>query len=107
MYTIQWATGFRGGFSKEEPMDLHKFTLFYDEHIAERYFTYSTTSKKIPYFVIETKRNQLPHLMGLQHWNNLDVKQPEKQYERLINGEWDIPFIAAADNGPTKNTDNG
>lgn len=98
MYTIDWAKNFNG-FSDESPMSLQDFILFYDEHIANRYFTYSTTSKKMPYFVIETRPNQIPHLMGLQYWNNIDVKQPGKQYDRLISGKWDIPFLQAADEG--------
>jgi hypothetical protein len=101
MYTIDWAKNFQG-FSKEEPMDLKNFILFYDEHIAERYFTYSTTSKKIPHFVIETSQNQIPHLMGLQYWHNIDVRQANKQYDRLISGEWDLSFLQAADNGSFK-----
>src|SRR5699024_8666246 len=96
MYTIEWAKNFNG-FSKEAPMNLQEFIMFYDEHIANRSFTYSTTSKKMPYFIIETRQNQIPHLMGLQYWNNIDVKQPGKQYERLLNGEWDIPFLKSAD----------
>ncbi len=101
MYPIDWAKKFQG-FSKDNPMNLKKFILFYDEHIANRYFTYTTTSKKVPYFVIETKQNQIPHLMGLQYWNNIDVKQADKQYDRLISGEWDIPFLEAADKGSFK-----
>ncbi|MFD1174513.1 PBECR4 domain-containing protein [Oceanobacillus picturae] len=97
MYSIDWAKNFQG-FSKDYPMNLQKFTQFYDEHISDRYFTYETTSKKQPFFVIETRKNQLPHLMGLQHWNNINVTQPEKQYNNLINGQWDISFISKADN---------
>lgn len=98
MYTIDWAKKFQG-FSNESPLNLKEFMLFYEEHIAERQFTYLTTSKKMPYFIIETKRNQIPHLMGLQYWNNIHVKQADKQYEKLISGEWDIPFLKQADNG--------
>lgn len=98
MYTVEWALEFEG-FSKEESMDLHKFVLFYDEHIAEKNFIYTTTSAAIPSFMIEARKNQLPHLIGLQHWKNLPVKQPGKQYEFLFNGEWGIPFLEKADAG--------
>lgn len=101
MYTIEWAKNFQG-FPNEDPMDLHNFILFFDEHIAERYFTYTTDSKRMPNFVIEMKQNQIPHLMGLQHWNNIDVKQADKQYKKLISGEWDISFLKNADNGSFK-----
>lgn len=101
MYTVEWAENFEG-FSEKDPMDLKSFTLFYDEYISGRHFKYSTSSKKMPYFIIETKRNQMPHLMGLHKWNNIDVKQADKQYGKLISGEWDIAFLKNADNGSFK-----
>lgn len=98
MYTINWALNFIG-FSKSEQMDLHKFVLFYDEYIADRNFIYTTTSRLLPSFVVESKRNQLPHLIGLQHWNNLPLRQPSKQYEFLKSGEWDLSFLEKSDAG--------
>jgi hypothetical protein len=98
MYTTQWALNF-SGFTNVEPMDLHQFVLFYEEHIADRMFHYTTDNKKIPSFIIDSRGDQLPHLMGLGKWNNIHVKQASKQYELLINGEWDIPFLSKADNG--------
>jgi len=47
---------------------------------------------------VEVRDSQLPHLMGLQHWHNLPVSQPEKQLEKLFNDEWDIEFLKSADN---------
>lgn len=101
MYTIEWAKKF-DGFSRKQPMILQDFILFYEKHLADRYFTYTTTSKMIPKFTIKTKQNQIPHLMGLQYWNNLEVRQPSKQYQRLINGQWNIPHLRAADEGSFK-----
>lgn len=98
MYTVDWAENFIG-FSKGEQIDLHKFVQFYDECIAYRDFTYATSSPLIPYFVVESKPSQLPHLMALQHWNNLPVKQATKQYEFLKSGEWDLEYLAKADQG--------
>lgn len=98
MYTVDWALNFNG-FSTNEPMNLHSFALFYDKYIADKSFTYTTSSKLLPYFVVETKGNQLPHLMGLQKWNNIYIKQPDKQYEQLLRGEWDIPFLQKSDEG--------
>lgn len=101
MYTTQWALNFNG-FTNTNPMDLHQFVLFFEEHIANRMFHYITHNKELPSFSIDSRSDQLPHLMGLQKWNNIHVKQASKQYELLFNGEWDIPFLAKADNGAFK-----
>lgn len=101
MYTTQWALNFTG-FTKANPMDLHQFVLFFQEHIANRQYYYTTNNKQLPSFIIDSRTDQLPHLLGLQHWNNIHVKQPSKQYELLFNGEWDIPFLSKSDNGAFK-----
>lgn len=101
MYTIEWASDFTG-FSKNEQMDLHKFVLFYHKYIANKNFIYKTKSPVLPSFVVESRQNQLPHLMGLQYWNNLSVKQPGKQFNLLLNGEWSLSFLQAADEGSYK-----
>jgi hypothetical protein len=101
MYTIQWALNF-SGFTNAQHMDLHQFVRFYEEHIANRMFHYTTDNKEFPSFTIDSRADQLPHLMGLQKWNNIHVKQSSKQYELLVSGEWDIPFLAKADNGTFK-----
>ncbi len=101
MYTTEWASNFEG-FTKDNPMDLHNFVLFFDEYIADRTFHYVTRDKQLPSFIVDFRADQLPHLMGLQKWNNLHVKQSSKQYELLYNGEWDIPFLAKADKGAYK-----
>jgi hypothetical protein len=98
MYDINWAVNF-SGFLSDERMDIQKFALFYDAHIGGRNFIYHTDSPKLPSFIIESEGNQLPHLMGLQHWNSLSTKQPSTQYELLKNGEWDLEFLKAADKG--------
>lgn len=101
MYTVEWAKNF-DGFKPKEELDIHKFTQFYDKHIANRFFTYETTSSKLPYFVVRMEKNQLPHLFGLQHWNNIEVKQPKKQYEKILSGEWSLEYLKKADPGSYK-----
>jgi hypothetical protein len=101
MYTTQWASKF-DGFTNAQPMDLHMFVLFFEKYIANRMFHYVTKDSEIPSFIVDSRADQLPHLMGLQHWNNIHVKQPSKQYELLKSGEWDLPFLAKADNGAFK-----
>lgn len=101
MYTSEWAKNFKE-FADNQAMDLQKFILFYEKYLTNKTFTYSTSSKKMPLFEIITKPNQLPHLMGLQYWNNIAIKQPEKQYKQLITGKWDIPFLKSADKGAFK-----
>jgi len=98
MYTIEWVSDFQG-FSKDEKMDLHKFVLFYDQYIAEKLYIYTTTSPMLPSFIVEARQSQLPHLMGLQYWNNLPVKQASKQYESMLDGDWDMNYLEAADRG--------
>jgi len=101
MYTTEWASSFNG-FKKDKTLDLHKFARFFDEHIANRMFHYTTEDKELSSFIVDCRSDQLPHLMGLQHWNNLHVKQSSKQYECLIKGLWDMPFLCKADNGAFK-----
>lgn len=101
MYTVEWAKNF-DGFQKGEYIDLKRFTHFYEEHITERFYAFETDSKQMPYFVIESRFSQLPHLMGLQYWNNIDVKQAEKQYKKLKTGEWTIEFLKKSDPGAFK-----
>lgn len=98
MYTIKWASEFKG-FSKDDPMDLQQFVIFFNNNIAERHFTYTTSNKELPSFVVETRINQLPHLIGLQKWSNLPVTQANKQCKYLSSGEWDLPFLEKADFG--------
>ena len=96
MYTTEWCDGFTG-FKKIEDLNLHNFTLFFEEHIANRLFTYETDHKLHSSFSIEVWGNQLPHLMGLQRWNHLEVKQPDKQYKKLLDGEWDLQLLSQID----------
>lgn len=101
MYNTSWALNFNG-FLNQQKMDLHQYVLFYDKYIANKNFIYTTTSPILPTFVVESKENQLPHLIGLQNWNNVHVKQASKQYELLKSGEWDIPYLQKADSGAYK-----
>jgi len=96
MYDVNWALNFTG-FSKEEPMDLHQFILFYHEHIADFDFQFNTTDTNSPVFIVSSRWSQLPHLMGMKHWTNLPVQQPEKQYEQMHSGKWDLEFLRSAD----------
>jgi len=98
MYTVEWAAEFNG-FSKDNPMDLQKFTHFYDEHIAPYRFEYLTTNKVVPSFIIESEGSQLPHLIGLQKWRNLSTSQASIQYDYLLTGEWDLEYLQSADRG--------
>ncbi|WP_462405911.1 PBECR4 domain-containing protein [Gracilibacillus sp. Marseille-QA3620] len=101
MYTIEWAREFNG-FEKNEQFDLQKFVVFYEEYITNRVYSYKTDNKRIPSFMIDSRPDQLPHLLGLQKWNNLSVQQASKQYEQLSNGKWDMSFLAKADKGTYK-----
>jgi hypothetical protein len=101
MYTIEWASNF-AGFTKAEPMNLQKFVFFYEEHIAGRTFYYKTENKELPTFIIDSRTEQLPHLLALHKWNNVHIKQAPKQYELLKTGDWDIPFLEKADQGTFK-----
>lgn len=96
MYTIEWCDRFTG-FRKIEDLDLHHFVLFFEEHLANRLFIYKTSHPLHSSFSIEVRGNQLPHLMGLQRWNHLEVKQPDKQYQKLLSGEWDLPTLSKVD----------
>lgn len=98
MYTIAWVNSFVE-FTKENPIDLQKFALFYEKYMANRHFEYLTENSNIPVFTIESMGNQLPHLMGLQHWNNLPTKQASIQYDYMKNGEWNLSFLQKADEG--------
>lgn len=101
MYTIEWAKNF-SGFAKDEQLDMQQFVAFYEEYITNRMYFYETDNKMIPSFIIDSRPDQLPHLLGLQHWNNLSVKRASKQYEFLSSGEWDMSFLAKADMGSFK-----
>lgn len=98
MYTVNWAQNFQG-FTKQNPIDLKAFTQFYEEHMGNRHFEYLTKTSKLPVFTIESMGNQLPHLMGLQYWNNLPTKQASIQYDHMKNGDWNLSFIQKADEG--------
>jgi hypothetical protein len=98
MYTIKWATNFNG-FSKENPMDLQKFAQFYEQNIANRHFEYHTTNGTLPSFIIDSQGSNLPHLMGLQYWNNISTKQASIQYEHFLKGEWTLDYLQKADIG--------
>ncbi|KDE25553.1 hypothetical protein BA81_19154 [Bacillus safensis FO-36b] len=100
MYTETWASTFDG--FKDESMNLHEFVLFFDKYIANKKFQYTTEDIILSSFTIDFNANQLPHLMGLQYWNNIHVKQPSKQYDLLKCGAWDIEFLKKADNGTFK-----
>lgn len=101
MYTTQWALDFTG-FTNSEPMNLHQFVLFFQEHIANRKYYYTTNNKELQSFIIDSRTDQLPHLLGLQHWKNLPIKQASKQYKLLFDGKWDMSFLSKADNGSFK-----
>jgi hypothetical protein len=101
LYTTEWALSF-DGFTKDEPMDLHKSVLFYKEHIADRAFHFVTRNKEMPSFIVDSRLDQLPHLLGLAHWNNLHIRQSSKQLELLLSGEWDMEYLANADQGSFK-----
>lgn len=96
MYTAQWAKDFEG-FNKEDPIDLRLFMLFFEEHIASKHFKYTTNHKRIPTFTIVAEGSQLPHLMGLQYWNNLPTKTATTQYQKMRSGEWNLDFLKSAD----------
>lgn len=98
MYTVEWATEFKG-FTKENPIDLQAFAQFYEQNIANRHFEYHTRNANLPSFIIESQGSQLPHLMGLQKWNNLSTRQASIQYNHLLKGEWSLDFLQKADIG--------
>ena len=78
-------------------MDLHLFAQFYEEHIANQRFEYHTTNQQLPVFAIEARGSQLPHLMGLQKWNNLPTSQAVLQYDAMLNGTWNVSLLQKAD----------
>lgn len=96
MYTVDWCRSF-DGFSKDEEIDLLSYCLFFEEHLADRFFLYSTEHKAYPSFTIEVRSNQIPHLMGLQYWSNLETKFASKQYEKIRSGEWDLTTLSQLD----------
>lgn len=96
MYDIAWAQSFNG-YNDEDQLDIQQYADFFCKNIAERDFTYHTSDPRIPSFTVRLKKNQLPHLMGLQHWLNISVRQPEKQLQNLLTGEWDLEYLMAAD----------
>lgn len=96
MYDIRWAELFEG-FKDDEDLDIHKFACFFSDHIAGTGYIYGTEDKELPNFEIHIRNAQLPHLMGLQHWNNLPVTQAEKQMQKMLSGEWDLNFLKRTD----------
>lgn len=95
-YDIQWAVNF-SGFSKSQPMDLRSFAKFFDEHLANRNYVYETDNIRIPKFTIRVELSQLPHLMGLQKWANLNYSQPNKQVAQMLNGDLNIELLKKSD----------
>lgn len=96
MYTVDFFRNFTQ-FQDIEEMDLHQFILFFDREIANRRYTYITSHRKIKSIKIEFRRDNFPHLVGLQYWNNLPTTQATKQYEFLLSGEWDFESLKKAD----------
>lgn len=101
MYTVDFFRNF-AQFNDIEEMDLHQFILFFDREIANRKYTYINSRGKIKSIKIEFRSDNFPHLIGLQHWYNLPIKQAAKQYEFLLSGEWDFDFLKKADEGSFK-----
>lgn len=98
MYTVDWAKNFTG-FTKEEPMNLRDFAHFYAANIAGKRYIYETNHKSIPSFTIVSEESQLPHLMGLQHWQNLSTKQATNQFQHMFDDDWDLDMLKSADAG--------
>lgn len=52
---------------------------------------------KIKKINIEFRGENLPHLIGLQHWNNLPTNQASKQYRMLLDGTIDFDSLRTSD----------
>ncbi|TCI50326.1 hypothetical protein EVJ24_14895 [Exiguobacterium sp. SH1S21] len=96
MYTVDFFRNFTQ-FQDIEEMDLHQFILFFDREIVNRRYTYINSQGKIKSIKIEFRRDNFPHLIGLQYWNNLPTKQATKQYDFLLSGKWDFEYLKKAD----------
>lgn len=81
---------------------LKELVEFYDEKVSERVYEYTTENEEHKQFMIEVYNSHLPHLMGLQHFDNLPTTQPSKQYEELLNGNWSFDYLMKADAGAFK-----
>lgn len=84
-------------FKNIEDFDLHKFSLFFEEKIANRKYTYINSKGKVKSVIIEFRGENLPHLIGLQYWKNLSTNQPSKQYQLLLDGTLNIAQLKKSD----------
>lgn len=96
VYDLQWINNF-SGFSKENPMNLKGFSKFFDEYVANRNYIYQTDNKQFPEITVRVELSQLPHLMGLQHFDNLPYRQAEKLMQSMLNEEITTDFLKRAD----------
>lgn len=86
----------------EQLLDNDQYTLqelfiFIQSCVANRIYYYSTNKASMPMMAIDFKDTQIPHLMGLQHFSNLPVKQTERQMEEILSGRWDFDTLQKAD----------
>lgn len=91
MYTKEWALGFNG-FPKNEEIDLKAFSNFFEECIANRKYIYLDKEDNALIKVV-VEGSQLPHVLGLQYWNNLPSKNPIVQYKELLLGTIDLELL--------------
>jgi len=96
VYDLQWINNF-SGFSKENPMNLKGFSKFFDEYVANRNYIYQTDNKQFPEITVRVELSQLPHLMGLQYFDNLPYRQAEKLMQSMLNEEITSDFLKRAD----------
>jgi hypothetical protein len=96
MYTVDWALEFNG-FSKDEEIDLQLFSNFFEEYIANRKYIYLDVNE-VALLKIVVEGTQLPHVLGLQKWNNLPSTNATLQYEGMRNGEINLDLLKK-DNG--------
>jgi len=91
MYTEDWALSFNG-FPRNEEIDLQMFSVFFEEYIANRKYIYLDING-VARLKIVVEGTQLPHVLGLQYWNNLPSKSATSQYEEMKNGEIDLDLL--------------
>lgn len=96
MYDLQWINNF-SGFTGENSMNLKCFSKFFDEYVANRNYVYQTDNKQFPKITVRVELSQLPHLMGLQYFDNLPYKQAEKLIQGMFNEDITIDSLKKAD----------
>jgi hypothetical protein len=76
---------------------LQLFSNFFEEYIANRKYIYLDVNE-VALLKIVVEGTQLPHVLGLQKWNNLPSTNATLQYEGMRNGEINLDLLKK-DNG--------